>query len=85
MTETRTRKVISTIFEPLMDNQTLLQQKIEFEMTKQLSNLEDRMQAVEYSLYKTEVPDTRFSSIYDKLTYLEATREKDIESNKAQR
>ena len=68
-----------------MDNQTLLQQKIEFEMTKQLSNLEDRMQAVEYSLYKTEVPDTRFSSIYDKLTYLEATREKDIESNKAQR
>lgn len=83
VTETRTRKVISTIFEPLMDNQTLLQQKIEFEITKQLSNHEDRLNAAEYSLYKTDVPDTRFTSIYEKLTFLEASRQKDIESNKA--
>lgn len=65
-----------------MDNQTLLQQKIEHEMTKQINSLEDRMQAVEYALYKTEEPDTRFTAIYDKLTHLEATRAKDIVDNK---
>ena len=43
------------------------------------------MQAVEYALYKTENPDTRFSAIYDKLSALEVTRAKDIEYNRNQR
>ena len=54
-------------------------------MTNQLNNLEDRMQAVEYALYKTEVPDTRFSAIYDKLSALEVTRAKDMSHNASQR
>ena len=68
-----------------MDNQTLLQQKIEFDIMKQLSDLQDRMDAVEYAIYKTENPDNRFTHIYEKLTYLEASRVKDIEESKNQR
>ena len=54
-------------------------------MTKHLNSLEDRMQAVEYALYKTEVPDTRFQSIYDKLSALEVTRAKDLSHSQSQR
>jgi len=74
--------VIASIFEPLMDNQLLLQQKIEFDMVKQINDLNDRMSAAEYVIYKTETPDTRFTAIYDKLTHVETTREKDVEDNK---
>lgn len=43
------------------------------------------MEAVEYVIYKTENPDNRFAQIYDKLTYLEASRQKDLDANKTQR
>ena len=43
------------------------------------------MQAVEYALYKTEVPDTRFQAIYDKLSALEVTRAKDLSHSQSQR
>jgi len=47
-----------------------------------MNDLNDRMSAAEYVIYKTETPDTRFTAIYDKLTHVEATREKDVEDNK---
>ena len=65
-----------------MDNQVLLQNKIETEVTRNISDLLDRMNAVEYVIYKSEEPDTRFSDIYDKLIHMEAARSKDIENSK---
>ena len=64
-----------------MDNQAEIQRKVEFDLKTQINELYDRMSAVEYALYKTEEPDTRFSAIYDKLTHIEMTRAKDVEAN----
>ena len=64
-----------------MENQLTLQGKIEGEVARQISNLQDRMIAVEYGLFKTDVPDTRFHKIYEKLCALEVSRAKDLEDN----
>ena len=45
-----------------------------------LNDLTDRMEGVSYALYKSDNPDTRFEKIYQKLTHLEAARQKDIQS-----
>ena len=37
------------------------------------------MEAVQYTLYQTENPDTRFERIYGKITELEAIRKKDVQ------
>lgn len=39
------------------------------------------MLAVEYGLFKTDNPDTRFYKIYEKLCALEVSRAKDLEDN----
>lgn len=82
VTETRTRKVIQTIFEPLMNNQIDMQTKIEYDVEDKLNQLFDRMEAAEYVIYKTEKPDDRFTDIYERLTNVEKTRAQDVEANK---
>ena len=71
VTETRTRKVIAQIFEPLMDAHSDLKTKVEHDTVNQIQELYDRLGRVEYALYKTEDPDTRFEAIYDSLKRIE--------------
>ena len=82
VTETRTRKVIQNIFEPLMNNQLDMQTKIEYDIADKINQLFDRLTAAEYVIYKTEKPDDRFTDIYDRLSNVEVTRAKDVEANK---
>ena len=65
-----------------MDNQLLLQRRVEFEQEKKIENHEDRLDAIEYALYKSEKTDTRFDKIYEKLNFLSENRVKDNETNK---
>ena len=60
-----------------MENQLTLQTKIEGPMSNDINNLRDRMLAVEYALFKTEQPDTRFERIYDKMSAMETARIRD--------
>lgn len=59
-----------------------LQGKIEYDIMVKLEDLTDRLERVQYALYQTEDPDTRFEEIYDKLKSLETSRNKDIQSNR---
>ena len=43
--------------------------------------MQDRMLAVEYALFKTEEPDSRFTRLYDKLAAMEVVRVKELEDN----
>ena len=62
-----------------------LQACIEYDLKVKISDLTDRLEAVQYTLYQTENPDTRFNKIYEKLSLLEAGRKKDHESATDQR
>lgn len=62
---------------PILDNQLNLQNKIEFDLMVKLQDVTDRLEKVQYALYQTDVPDTRFNQIYDRLSWLEASRKKD--------
>ena len=64
-----------------MESQNQLQQKCEGVMARQIVNLQERLSAVEYGLFKTEDPDTRFTRLYDKLAGMEVTRVKDLEDS----
>ena len=46
------------------------------DITVKLDDLTDRLERVQYTLYQTENPDTRFDKIYEKLSFLEANRMK---------
>lgn len=59
-----------------------LQGKIEYDIMVKLEDLTDRLERVQYALYQTEDPDTRFDEIYEKLKSLEISRNKDIQSNR---
>ena len=52
------------------------------EVDKHLEDLEKRMKAVEYSVFKTEDPDTRFSEIYDKLSKVQSKHAEDLEETR---
>ena len=70
---------------PILDNQLELQTKIEQDVMTRLNDLQDRLVAAEYALFKVEVPDTRFERIYTKLTHFEASRKKDWKAVNDQR
>lgn len=72
--ETKTRKLIQDLVMPILDNQTSIHQKIEFDVMTSLNDLTDRLQRVEYALYKSENPETRFDNIYEQLQSLETGR-----------
>ena len=50
-----------------------------------LNDLTDRLQRVEYALYKSENPETRFDNIYAQLQSLETGRKQDKQDAKNQR
>ena len=75
--ETRTRKMIQEVCLPMLDNQTSLQAKLSQDVEKQLSELSDRLDRVEYALYRSDKPDTRFDKIYRQLEALETAHTKD--------
>ena len=79
-TDTRTRKIIQEVTMPILDNQLSLQNKIEFDIMKRLEDHHDRLEAVEYALYKTENPDSRFEKIYASLAEYEVNRRMDKQS-----
>ena len=70
---------------PILDNQLSLQTKIEKVIQVKLENAIDEIARMQYALYQTEDSDTRFDKIYQKLTWLEASRQRDVISNKDQR
>ena len=82
--ETRTRKVIQDMLFPVLENQAALQAKIQHDIDRSISAMNDRLERVEYALYKTKKPDTRFDKIYTELSSLQAQRRQDIAACKDQ-
>ena len=46
---------------PILDNQLNLHNKIEIDLMVKIQDLTDRLEKVQYALYQTDIPDTRFN------------------------
>lgn len=62
---------------PILDNQATLQAKVCNELDRNVEELFDRMEKVEFAVYRTEKADTRFEKIYAQLAELEAEHVQD--------
>ena len=52
-------------------------EEVEEEVEYRLNDLTEKVKKLQYAVYQTEDPDTRFHRIYKKLDFLEAARLKD--------
>ena len=52
------------MYEPLVENQTNMQLKLKNEVDRDLLDHTDRINALEFVIYSSDKPDSRFEKIY---------------------
>ena len=69
--------MVQALTRPIIDAQAITHEKLEQEVEYRLNDLTEKVKKLQYAVYQTEDPDTRFHRIYKKLDFLEAARLKD--------